>query len=1378
MVALVGGPSGIGKTRLAAELADDVGHAGAAVFYAAGSGSPELAIEAVGAAGESERPALLVFDDADDASPSLIDAAAALASGTSAAGLMVLVLHRDEQGPPAFANVTQRLTLGPVRADAAADIAELYSPHKGAAMPSDALMADSEGVPLRIHRAASEWAQAQAAEQLEGTVSRAATGRGGLQKAEADVAGGVTALQLARERASLYVEAPPPDASAPNVCPFRGLASFDAAHAEYFFGRERVVADLLARLVGSTLITLVGPSGSGKSSLLRAGLLAGLAEGVLPGSERWRQVLLRPGERPLDALGRALMSAGTGGAGDDDPLVAALGSLKADERLIIAVDQFEEVFTACRDEAERSAFVEALAALADDADQRVVVVLGIRGDFYGRCAEYPELSSRIGANTVLVGPMRRDELRRAIELPARRAGLRVEPRLVMALVGDVADEPGGLPLLSTALVELWEERNDRTLRLSSYQQSGGVSGAVARLAERAYDRMSPPGRERARAILLRLTDADQPEPVRRRVPLAELETERDADTAAALAALTESRLVTVDDGVAEVAHEALLREWPRLRSWLDEDIEGRRLHQHLIHAAAEWQGAAREPAELYRGARLAAALDWAAGHGPALNELERAFLEAGEDAGEREAERQRRTNRRLRALLVGVAMLLAAAVVAGLLAISERQSARDAARVEAAQRLGAQALNEDRTDQALRLAGAGVALDDSVDTRGNLLSALVNSPPAALGMLGGFTGDAEIYGVAVSPDGRLLAVGDAGGGVSVFDAASREQIGQYRLGDEPGDGLVQTLTFSPDGRTLAVTGHEPPDKPPGALLDLVDTDTLERRVRVVLPPFPHPTRFVFASAAFLPNGGDLVVQQIPATGSGSVLRKVDGRSGQLEGALRVAGSVAWGLSPIADRRVFVTTQDNGTYEIDARRMRVVGHHPAGGQAGALSPDGTTFAVGSGNGAVRLLDVRSGKVRPMGGRHKAGVASLEFTPDSRTLVSSDGTGDVLVWDVATGELSDELSAHRGDVPGLAVSPDGRTLYTGGYDGEVILWDLSGERRLTRPFTVRPPFGLTDTPRGIAVSPDGQTLAVTHSNGAVDLIDTGTLRRRDRLHALPGFAAAVDFSQDGRLLAVTGQGGDVTLWDAGTLAPAGRLKGLPADSQSLSFSPDGDLLAAAVNTGRPELRIWDVRRRASIAKTETLAASLAFSPDGETIAAAALDRGTEIRDADTGGLVERLPTDGLSRSVAFSPDGTLLAVGQFDGVGRLYSTDDWQPIGPPLAGHSQRITYVDFSADGRTLATASSDGTVGLWDTETQQPIRPGLTVEPNTFVAAAFSPTGSDLFAVPTRGQGIRFDADPGAWLAHACTVADGGLTPEQWQEIVPEQEYVEVCPSG
>ena len=380
----------------------------------------------------------------------------------------------------------------------------------------------------------------------------------------------------------------------------------------------------MARLVGSTLIAIVGPSGSGKSSVLRAGLLPALADGVLPGSERWRQVVMRPGEHPLAELGRALArlapeeSRGNG----DGPLAAALDSLGPDERLVLAVDQLEEIFTACRDEAERADVRR--RARGPRRRRRIgglVVVLGIRGDFYGRCAEYPELAEQMSANTVLVGPMRRDELRRAIELPARRAGLRVEPSLVAALVGDVADEPGGLPLLSTTLVELWEERSGRTLRRSAYVRSGGVNGAVARLAERAYQRLSGRQRERARAILLRLADAEEAAPVRRRVPLAELEVEKDEDTAGALAVLTESRLVTVDEGTVEVAHEALLSEWPRLRGWLEEDAEGRRLHQHVIQAAGEWQGSGRDPAELYRGARLASALEWASDH---ERELERA----------------------------------------------------------------------------------------------------------------------------------------------------------------------------------------------------------------------------------------------------------------------------------------------------------------------------------------------------------------------------------------------------------------------------------------------------------------------------------------------------------------------------------------------------------------------------------------------------------------------------------------------------------------------------------------------------------------------------------------------------------------------------------
>ena len=363
-VALVSGPAGIGKTRLAAELARELHRAGATVLYAAGSGAPEAALDAVRGAGESERPTLLVLDNADDAPPAALEAAAALARETARAAPAHPRALPRRAGRPALAGLAraaaERLALGPLPAEATAEIAELYAPAEGVAIPLERLMAESEGVPLRIHRAASAWAQGYASERLEATAGMAVE-RGDLRAAEAqaEVAGSVTDLQLARERTELYVVEEPPDPAAPEVCPFRGLAPFDAAHAEYFFGRERLVAALVARLVGSTRLAVFGPSGSGKSSVLRAGLLPALANGVLPGSERWRQVVMRPGEHPLAELGRALARLAPDETGDgDDPLAAALGSLAPDERLVVAVDQFEEVFTACRDEAERAAFAD------------------------------------------------------------------------------------------------------------------------------------------------------------------------------------------------------------------------------------------------------------------------------------------------------------------------------------------------------------------------------------------------------------------------------------------------------------------------------------------------------------------------------------------------------------------------------------------------------------------------------------------------------------------------------------------------------------------------------------------------------------------------------------------------------------------------------------------------------------------------------------------------------------------------------------------------------------------------------------------------------------------------------------------------------------
>jgi WD40 repeat protein/DNA-binding SARP family transcriptional activator len=1412
--ALVCGPAGIGKTRLVAELAAEVQRDGAAVLYVGGSELAEAALATVAEAGNGWRPTLLVLDYADDAPPPVLDAAAALAREPDGRPLLICVLHHDEQGPPAFAGMlesgtAQGLRLDPLDEDATAEIAALYAPTEGVAIPLRTLIAQSEGVPLGIHRAAGEWARAEAAERLAATAGHAADDRSGLRAAQAAIAGGVVDLQTASERTRLYAVAEPPDPSEPEICPFRGLAPFDAAHAEYFFGRERLVAELVARLVGSTLLAVVGPSGSGKSSAVRAGLLPALADRVVPGSERWRRVVMRPGERPLAELSRTLAHAvPETGHEDAAPWVAdALERLPAGERLVLAVDQFEEAFVTCRDEVEREAFLDALVEGAADPDERLVVVLAIRADFYGRCAEHGDLSTLVSANQVLVGPMRRDELRRAIELPARTAGLRTEPRLVSALIGDVAGEPGGLPLLSAALLELWQRRDGRTLRHSAYERTGGVEGAVARLAEDAYQRLSGDERRRARPMLLRLAGDDEEAGalVRRRVALDELEVDRDPDAAGALAVLTESRLLTVDEGTVEVAHEALLREWPRLRSWLAEDAEGRRLHHHLIGASQEWRDSERDPAEHYRGARLAAALDWAAEHDPELNQLEREFLDESRVASEREAERQRRAVRRLRGLLAGVGVLLAAAVVAGVIAISERQEASNAATAEAAQRLGAQALTEDRLDRAALLANTGVALDDSLETRSSLLSTLVRKPPV-LGILR--TDGDELRANTLSPDGRTLALGDADGTVTLFDTETRERLGSYQ-----GSGYVTDLAFDPDGESLAVVARE--EVGPGraaftASLQILDADTGRRRGSTTLghtrDPVTGRIRDYFAKLTYVSDGRSVIVAYVdrPDYALPLVLRRFDARDASPLGhAVRAApssGSVWSEVVSTPDGPLLYPTPE-ATYAIDPETLRTVRRYPVGGSTAAVSADGATLAIGRG-GRIRLLDLASGHVRTLRGRHSGTVQEVSFASDGHRLASGSEDGAVNVWNLATRRATETLAGHDSGELDLALAPDGRTLYTASTDSTAIIWDVAGDRRLARPFSTGLVRILDVFPPPVAVSPDGRALAVGRQDGRIDLIDAETLRKRGSFEAFAPFegreadptpALAIEYTPDGRRLAVAGGRGLVGLWDARSGRRVGALLHGPwrgclahptfADTcgwvQALAVGRGGLLAAAGLERA---VHIWDLGSRKLIGRIRVppLVLGMAFSPHGSQLAIAtgweSDHPAVEVRDPRSGERLARLPTDNHVRSIAFSPDGRLLAGGQADGGALLWETDGWRQVGT-LALRPTQAEGLAFSPDSRTLATSHDDGTVVLWDVESRQPL--GTLLGPaGRRTAARFSPDGTRLFIVYDDGSAVRWEVDPAAWRRQACLLAGGGPTPEQWEEIVPEQDYVSVCPSG
>jgi WD40 repeat protein/DNA-binding SARP family transcriptional activator len=1355
---LISGPRGIGKTRLAAELARDALRRRMAVVYT-GAGSPSAeALGAIRRAEKSERPVLLVVDDADDAGAELLDRAAEVGGDSRRRRLLLLVLHERREPPAVFAAQAGRfLELGPLEDDAIAEIARLYLPAGVEPLPPQALAEESRGVPLAVHAAAAEWARARASRVAGASAARAAVERGELRAAEADFSGDLLALGTVEERGRLY-RSEGDGAPLPAVCPFLGLATFDAAHAEYFFGRERLVAELVARLVGSPLLAVVGPSGSGKSSAVRAGLLPALASGVLPGSEGWSQALMRPGEHPMAELERVLP--------------------RPDERAVLVVDQFEEVFTVCRDERERTDFLDSLVALAEDHDRRVQVVVAMRADFYGHCATHDRLARLVGANQVLVGPMRRDELRRAIVEPARKVGLRVEPSLTDVLIVDVLDEPGGLPLLSAALLEQWSERDGHVMRRAAYERTGGVRGAVGRLAEATYARLSEPERIAAKRILLRLADAGQEEAsfVRRRVPLQELDPERDTQTAAALGLLVDSRLVTADEGSVEVAHEALLREWPRLRAWLEEDAEGRRLHQHLIHAAQDWEAADRDPGELYRGARLASALDWAGDHHGDLNELEREFLDASRAEAEHDAEHQRRTNRRLRALLAGLAALLALALVAGVVALNQRGEARDAARVADAQRLGAQALTVDELDRALLLARTGVALEDSVATRGNLLAALLRVPPGSLGVLPDVR-DNAIYGIALSPRGDRIAIGDHVGEVRLFDARTRRELGSYRLKL----GLVQRLAFSPDGATLAVAGQEPETKPPGALIDLLDARTLERRQRIVLPP-PPGGGFAGASPVFTADGRGLTVVQNPLSKPGpqSVYR-VDLDAGVIAG--RPFRSPGGALDPAYSsdrRRLFVpNAEEDVTYELDTADLRVIARHPAGGSAVALHPGEDLLAVGAADGSMRFVELPSRRVHRLAGKHDGEVSAMKFSGDGRSLVSGDSNGGLIAWDVERRVLRERLEGHAAEVSTLVITPDGRTAITAGQnDGKVAFWDLDDSRRLVRGVPLASRFVADEsTPRGVALSPDDRTLAVTHENGTVELLDTSTLEPRGVLEAFDEIALATDFSPDGRLLAVAGDKGELGLWDARTLASVRRLKGLRGWTQAVAFAPDGRLVAAGDYSDDSRVLIWDVGsgRRTGF-EIDFAPAQLTFSPDGRLLAAAGRESGVEVRDVASGRLAGKPPLDEMARAVAFSPDGKLLFVGQYNGTGMFFSTENWKPAGPGIRGHGQRILNARFTPDGRTLATSSADGTVQLWDVASRRSIGAPLVVQRNlTFVATILSRDGSYLYALPTGTEGMRLALTPRLWRDLACAIAGRELTRREWDEVLPDRPYREVC---
>ncbi len=1046
------------------------------------------------------------------------------------------------------------------------------------------------------------------------------------------------------------------------VVPYRGLESFDEEHAEFFFGRDREVQRLLETLKASPLLCVVGPSGSGKSSLVRAGLIPRLRDGALgPNVEKHKVCLLRPGAHPLQALTTQLAALGGGKSMQAtlDELAAdcrtlhltvslALGADSPHSRVLIVVDQLEEVFTLCSDERERAQFFSNLLHAAFAKGGQTVVVLTMRADFYARCADYPELAQRTARSLALIGAMDTDGLRQAIEEPARRAGLSLESGLVQTILDDIGPDAGALPLLEHALLEVWRRRVGDQLTLDGYVDAGRVEGALAQRAESVFSSFTSEQQRIARRMLLRLTQPGEgTEDTRRRATRHELAPAGEDNTfETVLSRLVDARLLTTardetKQDIVDVSHEALIRGWPRLRRWIDSDRTGLLTHRRLTDAAREWDILEREPGALYRGARLAGVREWAADHVDDLSPLERDFLTASQAA-------DRRRTRRLKVLTTGLSALTALVAILAVWALEQRGDAQRKADV--AQRQEAKAtslaltslaspLRNQRPDVSLLLALEAYRASPRAEARSSALGALTAARDR--GILAILRGHSDaVESVTFSPDGRTLASASTDTTIRLWNARTHKQAGTPLTGHT---GAVSNVTFSPDGRTLASASAD-------TTIRLWDTRTHKQAGA----PLTGHSSYI-TGVTFSPDGRTL------ASASGdTTVRLWNLRSHKPLG------------TPLSGHTDVITSV-------------------------AFSPDGRTLASAAFDNTIRLWDTRTHKQVGKMTSHDD-VLSVAFSTDGRTLASTGEDTTIWLWDVhSLTSFGTSFTGSTKPVRSVAFSPDGRTLASTGEDRTIRLWDTRTHKQVGTPLT-----GHTDIVRSVAFSPGGRTLASAGEDRTIRLWDTGTHKQVGT--SLPGHTdvRSVAFSPGGRTLASAGSDATIRLWDTRAHKQVGTpLTGHKSFIISVTFSPDGRTLASA--SGDTTIRLWDTRTHKQVGTPLTGhtddVLGVTFSPDGRTLASASADTTIRLWDTRTHKQVGTPLTGHTDNvySVTFSADRRTLASASGDTTIRLWDVPDHKPLGAPLTGHDKLVRSVDFSPDGRTLVSAGDDTTsIQLWE----------------------------------------------------------------------------------
>lgn len=1181
------------------------------------------------------------------------------------------------------------------------------------------------------------------------------------------------------------------DALVGSTPPYRGLARFEPEDEALFFGRGRLTEELVELVAAHRFTVVFGPSGSGKSSLLRAGLIPRLRTSPAPPAPLSPPAALRiftPGEHPMRSRRDLLVPAADDG------------------ETWLVVDQFEEVFTLCSDAEERTEFLTALLAARRD-DSRLRVVLGVRADFYGHCLADPGLAAAVKEAALPVGPLAVAELREAVVKPAAAAGLVVERALTARLVEEVAGEPGSLPLLSHALLETWRRRRGRTLTLEGHLAAGGLHGAIVQTAEDLYAQLTPDQAEEARRILLSLiTPGDGAPDTRRPVERPEVVPDGPAsDAHTVLDRLVEARLVTLDRDTVDLAHEALITAWPRLSGWIDESRERLRRHRRLAQAAHNWRARQRDSGALLRGGELAeAAFTFAAARDRReLTPQEREFLRASCTA-------RTRARWARRAVVSTLAVLVVLAVVAVETAWREGRTSQHQREESAARRLASLAQGVRASDPvlAMRLGLTAWQLKQTTETRSALLGAYTQPETDTYDVPDGTDGTDVMTldraaPLQLSRDGRTAVTSDMSG-VRAWDVTTRKALGPLiPLGAD-----TSVVGVAPDGRTALLGSWDGKGKK-------FNVRTWDLRAG---KPVGVPLRTDRWGAGYAPDGRTLVEVEIEDDGGTLGLR--DGRTGRTVFERSTSTGPAWALSP--DARLLALCPDwhggrkgkeTAAFELwDVRERRKLSTTWPGACAAEppeFTGDGQAIMVRSADG-LSLRDAATGRERTRI-RH-AGLTEAVTSPDGQFVVAADSR-EILLW---------RLSSPKKPVFRFPLANEVPTELRIDTAAGAIRYVTNRHRMDTvvRTVSYGPAMGSAWSPQPIGkgvFSRDGRTLAVERRRGNTSYFEAYSVPDGARTARTPGVRCAratlsdtdchtlLALSPDGRTLVhgrTTLYASDgpkefraPNLWDVRADAPARPLVDpRPPHSATLpmtglAFTADGRSLLVT-RYGMDAVDVWDLDRRQRT-RPETQSKSHA------TVSDSSIEHPNRLLARPDGRLVVtprylfalpsgltagRSPNLDDASAFAFSPAGDRLAAGDSSGGVTLWDGDVRKRRGALVGtqnaarrGTVEAVTALAFSSDGKTLAVGGGAGTLQLWDVASGQPLGSPLPTPGDGIVAVTFAADGRTVHGVGVH-SGIQSHAiDPGRLTAAVCKRAGGGLSPADWRTYLPDIPYRPVC---